>query len=54
VCPDIPEGEGFQLEGDNNKMHALYYEFTIDRCTDGPGKPKCKNATVIDEFIETF
>ena len=57
ICPDIPEGEHFKLEGDNNKMHGQYYEFTMDRCTDDPekpNKPKCKKPEEINNFIETF
>jgi hypothetical protein len=54
VCPDIVDGETFKLEGDENKMHGQYYEFTIDRCTDGKNKPKCKKPEEIKEFIETM
>lgn len=54
VCPDLPESEGFRLEGDSDAMHAMFFEFTIDRCTDGPGKPKCKSEKEINDFIETF
>jgi len=38
-------------------MHALYYEFTIDRCVadpKNPGKAACKTPGQIKTFIESF
>jgi hypothetical protein len=32
ICPDIPDGQGFQVSDSENKMRDQYYEFTIERC----------------------
>jgi hypothetical protein len=48
LCPDIPPGEGFVLQGSPMNMLWKNFQFNIKKCS---GKPNCKSEEEIDFWL---
>ena len=49
LCPDIPKGDGFKLQGSPASMISKNFQFSIKKCLNSQ---KCKNEYEIDNWIK--